>query len=221
MPTPTSHQALTQALTHLQKILATHNQALSPTTFLQTPPSCPSPPAPPSHIPPLSLLKSLSTTPQPHPETVPSTALALFKTLLTVLNYVPTAPLKANPLPPPPAKPSRKCNNCGQTAPRQWVRGRKHINEWLCHPCGQFWRKNGVRRPRELCNRPTYRRASRKRGAARNRLQTEKIAARVVKERPENCTPQNQEGNRRAAAQMDVPPISQLFCALRALREGA
>lgn len=56
---------------------------------------------------------------------------------------------------------ARKCNNCGISQTRQWVRG--NAQSWLCHSCGQFWRKNGYARPEELWNRPTFRRSSRKR----------------------------------------------------------
>lgn len=56
---------------------------------------------------------------------------------------------------------SRTCNNCGVSQTRQWVRG--DAQAWLCHSCGQFWRKNGYSRPEELWNRPTFRRSSRKR----------------------------------------------------------
>lgn len=56
---------------------------------------------------------------------------------------------------------SRECNNCGVSETRQWVRGDGQA--WLCHSCGQFWRKNGYSRPEELWNRPTFRRSSRKR----------------------------------------------------------
>ncbi|CDF32244.1 unnamed protein product [Chondrus crispus] len=56
---------------------------------------------------------------------------------------------------------SRKCNNCGVSQTRQWVRGEDQV--WLCHSCGQFWRKNGYSRPEELWNRPMFRRSSRKR----------------------------------------------------------
>lgn len=54
----------------------------------------------------------------------------------------------------------RKCTNCGNTQTRQWVRGEGQA--WLCHSCGQFWRKNGYSRPRTLWNRPTFKRSSRK-----------------------------------------------------------
>lgn len=57
----------------------------------------------------------------------------------------------------------RVCNNCGVSETRQWVSGRKEIEEWLCHPCGQYWRKNGTPRPAELYNRPVLRRTPRKR----------------------------------------------------------
>lgn len=56
---------------------------------------------------------------------------------------------------------TRKCDNCGISQTRQWVRGEAQV--WLCHSCGQFWRKNGYSRPEELWNRPTFRRCSRKR----------------------------------------------------------
>lgn len=54
----------------------------------------------------------------------------------------------------------RKCTNCGNMQTRQWVRGEGQA--WLCHSCGQFWRKNGYPRPRTLWNRPTFKRSSRK-----------------------------------------------------------
>lgn len=54
----------------------------------------------------------------------------------------------------------RSCSNCGNTQTRQWVRG--HAQAWLCHSCGQFWRKNGYPRPKSLWNRPTFKRTSRK-----------------------------------------------------------
>ena len=54
----------------------------------------------------------------------------------------------------------RCCSNCGNTQTRQWVRG--HAQAWLCHSCGQFWRKNGYSRPKSLWNRPTFKRTSRK-----------------------------------------------------------
>lgn len=58
------------------------------------------------------------------------------------------------------AKSARRCSNCAATTTRQWVRGENQ--SWLCHSCGQFWRKNGHPRPKALWNRPTFRRSSRK-----------------------------------------------------------
>lgn len=55
---------------------------------------------------------------------------------------------------------ARTCGNCGLSQTRQWVRGEGMC--WLCHSCGQFWRKNGYARPRALWNRPTFKRSSRK-----------------------------------------------------------
>lgn len=55
----------------------------------------------------------------------------------------------------------RSCTNCGTRQTRQWVRGERAA--WLCHSCGQFWRKNGVHRPAQLWNRPTFKRSRRKR----------------------------------------------------------
>lgn len=55
---------------------------------------------------------------------------------------------------------ARVCSNCGVMQTRQWVRGENQL--WLCHSCGQFWRKNGYSRPRALWNRPTFKRTSRK-----------------------------------------------------------
>lgn len=55
----------------------------------------------------------------------------------------------------------RRCHNCKAFETRQWVRGDSH--SWLCHSCGQFWRKNGYARPQALWNRPTFKRSSRKR----------------------------------------------------------
>lgn len=56
----------------------------------------------------------------------------------------------------------RWCANCETMASRQWVRGEGGV--WLCHSCGQFWRKNGFSRPQKLWNRPTFKRAPRSRG---------------------------------------------------------
>lgn len=56
---------------------------------------------------------------------------------------------------------ARQCGNCMAFQTRQWVRGNGQT--WLCHSCGQFWRKNGYARPKALWNRPTFKRSSRKR----------------------------------------------------------
>lgn len=61
----------------------------------------------------------------------------------------------------------RKCSNCGTVTTRQWVRGEN--NCWLCHSCGQFWRKNGYARPASLWNRPTFKRSRRKNTVAGGR----------------------------------------------------
>ncbi len=58
----------------------------------------------------------------------------------------------------------RSCTNCGTSVTRQWVRGER--SAWLCHSCGQFWRKNGYHRPAGLWNRPTFKRSRRKRTGA-------------------------------------------------------
>lgn len=55
----------------------------------------------------------------------------------------------------------RSCTNCSTSVTRQWVRGER--SAWLCHSCGQFWRKNGYHRPAGLWNRPTFKRSRRKR----------------------------------------------------------
>lgn len=58
----------------------------------------------------------------------------------------------------------RECSNCSTKVTRQWVRGDSQT--WLCHCCGQFWRRNGYPRPKSLWNRPTVSRRSRKRRVA-------------------------------------------------------
>lgn len=70
---------------------------------------------------------------------------------------------------------SRVCNNCAQSDTRQWVRGENQV--WLCHSCGQFWRKNGYARPRALWGRPTFKRSSRK---AKNNESSAATAAAVA-----------------------------------------
>eukprot|EP00172_Hildenbrandia_rubra_P002183 Plantae.Rhodophyta-Hildenbrandia_rubra.ctg2876.p1 GENE.Plantae.Rhodophyta-Hildenbrandia_rubra.ctg2876~~Plantae.Rhodophyta-Hildenbrandia_rubra.ctg2876.p1 ORF type:complete len:920 (-),score=155.48 Plantae.Rhodophyta-Hildenbrandia_rubra.ctg2876:3574-6333(-) len=51
----------------------------------------------------------------------------------------------------------RVCSNCSSMETRQWVRGKSH-GQWLCHSCGQFWRKNKKMRPRNLWFRPKFKR---------------------------------------------------------------
>lgn len=58
--------------------------------------------------------------------------------------------------------PGRRCSNCFEETTRQWVRKFKEESEWLCHACGQYWRKNRRDRPSELWQRPMLRRNSRK-----------------------------------------------------------
>lgn len=58
----------------------------------------------------------------------------------------------------------RQCANCSTRQTRQWVRGERSC--WLCHSCGQFWRKNGYGRPAGLWNRPTFKRSRRKRSSS-------------------------------------------------------
>lgn len=54
----------------------------------------------------------------------------------------------------------RVCENCASNQTRQWVKGEN--DSWLCHSCGQFWRKNGHNRPRHLWNRPQLKRKRRR-----------------------------------------------------------
>lgn len=58
----------------------------------------------------------------------------------------------------------RQCANCSTRVTRQWVRGERSC--WLCHSCGQFWRKNGYGRPAGLWNRPKFKRSRRKRSTS-------------------------------------------------------
>jgi hypothetical protein len=70
---------------------------------------------------------------------------------------------------------NRFCSNCGTSQTRQWVKYNilsKPINhdtlfedevptQWLCHRCGQYWRKNGIQRPESLWCRPLFKRRRR------------------------------------------------------------
>lgn len=52
----------------------------------------------------------------------------------------------------------RACRNCGTSVTRQWLKGPE---DWLCHRCGQYWRKNKRARPSEFWRRPVHTRAAR------------------------------------------------------------
>jgi RNA polymerase subunit RPABC4/transcription elongation factor Spt4 len=70
---------------------------------------------------------------------------------------------------------NRICSNCGTSETRQWVKysilskpenheipleAEVHT-QWLCHRCGQYWRKNGIQRPESLWHRPLVKRCRR------------------------------------------------------------
>lgn len=63
----------------------------------------------------------------------------------------------------------RTCLNCFKGTSRQWVRKFKGESKWLCHACGQYWRKNRRDRPSELWQKPVLRRNSKRICGQRNR----------------------------------------------------
>lgn len=70
---------------------------------------------------------------------------------------------------------TRECSNCCTNTSRQWLRKFKAEDEWLCHACGQYWRKNKRDRPSEFWQKPVVKRTSRYAVSGRKKREKGKV----------------------------------------------